>query len=98
MLAPLLGAGLFAKAGVAAGAGEVAAIPPPRRSRILLLALVGGDPAGDPMPAKRPLTLAADGLDAAGGLEISEPPKRSASRSMLLGCALPDEVGAPVEI
>lgn len=85
MLAPLLGAGLFVKAEVAAGAGEVA-MPPPRRSRILLLALVGGDPtAGDPMPAKRPLTLAADGLDAAGGLEISEPPKRSASKSMLLG-------------
>ncbi len=98
----LLAEAVLAKAG--AGAGEVmgAAIPPPpRRSKILLLAFeVGGDEGVglDPRPAKRSLTTAADEFDAAGGLDTLDPPNRSARRSMLLLGPFPDEAGVPVEI
>lgn len=82
------------------GEVAVAAIPPPRRSKMLLLAPDDGGEAApvDPRPEKRSLTTAAEGFDAAGGLEMLDPPNRSASKSTLLVGPFPEIVGVPVEI
>jgi len=66
---------------------------------MLLLAFAGGDPAlaGEPSPANRSPTAAAEGLAAADG-DTLEPPNKSASKSMLLAGPFPANVGVPVLI